>query len=110
MCSCFYYGFLKDEIETAELSQHGPDFPDKKFKRIFLNENFWIYIEISLKFISKGPIKKDNGLTLTRRQAIILTNGGLVYWSIYASLNDLKPIPAFVYGISLPMYHLRTDM
>ena len=34
----------------------------------------------------------DNGLAPTRRQAIIWTNGGLVYWRIYASLglNELK--------------------
>ena len=34
----------------------------------------------------------DNGLVPTRRQAIILTNDGLVYWCIYASLslNELR--------------------
>ena len=29
-------------------------FPDDIFKYIFLNENIWISIEISLKFILKG--------------------------------------------------------
>ena len=32
-------------------------FADDSFRYIFLNENVWISIEISLKFIAKGPIK-----------------------------------------------------
>ena len=31
-------------------------FADDIFKRIFLNENVWISIKISLKFVPKGPI------------------------------------------------------
>ena len=31
-------------------------FADVIFKCIFLNENVWILIEISLKFVPKGPI------------------------------------------------------
>ena len=31
-------------------------FPDDIFKGIFLNENIWISINISLKFFLKGPI------------------------------------------------------
>ena len=48
----------------------------------FLNENVRILIEISLKFVPKGPINKnfsigsDNGLAQNRWQAIILTNDG----------------------------------
>ena len=33
-----------------------PPFPDYIFKWIFLNENVWILIKISLKFVPKGPI------------------------------------------------------
>ena len=29
---------------------------DDIFKRIFFNENVWISIEISLKFVTRGPI------------------------------------------------------
>ena len=29
---------------------------DDIFKRIFFNENVWILIKISLKFVPKGPI------------------------------------------------------
>ena len=37
-------------------------FADDIFKCIFLNENVWISIKISLKFVPKGPI--DNILAL----------------------------------------------
>ena len=36
--------------------QNGPHLADDIFKCIFLNENGWISIEISLKFVPKGPI------------------------------------------------------
>ena len=32
-------------------------------------------------------IGSDNGLAPNRQQAIIITNDGLVYWGIYASLG-----------------------
>ena len=40
-----------------------------------------------------GSIGPDNGLAPNRRQDIIWTNGGLVYWWIYAplGLNEWKP-------------------
>ena len=36
--------------------QNGRHFADDILKCIFLNENVWIPIEISLKFVPKGPI------------------------------------------------------
>ena len=36
--------------------QNGRHFADDIFKCIFLNENLWISIKISLKFVPKGPI------------------------------------------------------
>ena len=36
--------------------QNGRYFPDDIFKYIFLNENVWISIKISLKFVPKVPI------------------------------------------------------
>ena len=38
------------------LKQNGRPFPDDILKCIFLNENVWILIKISLKFVLKGPI------------------------------------------------------
>ena len=36
--------------------QNGRHFADNSFKRIFLNQNVIISIEILLKFVPKGPI------------------------------------------------------
>ena len=43
-------------INTLRPRQDGRHFPDDIFKCIFLNENVWIPIKISLKFVPKVPI------------------------------------------------------
>ena len=43
-------------INTLRLRQNGRHFADDIFICIFLKENDWIVIEISLKFVPKGPI------------------------------------------------------
>ena len=43
-------------INTLRLRQNGRHFTDDTFKRIFVNENVRILIEISLKFVPNGPI------------------------------------------------------
>ena len=43
-------------INTLRLGKNGRYFVDDIFKCIFLNENVWIPIKISLKFVHKGPI------------------------------------------------------
>ena len=43
-------------VNTLKPRQNGCHFPDDIFKSIFLNENVWILIEISLKFVPKCPI------------------------------------------------------
>ena len=45
-------------FNTLRPRQNGRHFPDDIFKCIFLNENAWIPIKISLKFVPKGPINK----------------------------------------------------
>ena len=45
-------------FNTLRPRQNGRRFTDDTFKRIFLNENVRISIEISLKFVPKGPINK----------------------------------------------------
>ena len=37
-------------------------FADNIFRCIFMNEKFWILIEISLTFVPKGPIDSDSAL------------------------------------------------
>ena len=43
-------------FNTLRPRQDGRFFPDDRFKCIFLNENVWIPIDISLKFVPKGSI------------------------------------------------------
>ena len=43
-------------FNTLRPRQNGRHFADDILKCIFLNENVWIPIEISLKFVPKGPI------------------------------------------------------
>ena len=44
------------KANTLRPRQNGRHFADDIFKRNFLNENIWITIKISLKFVPKGPI------------------------------------------------------
>ena len=43
-------------INTLKLRKNGHHFADNVFKCIFLNENVWILLQISLKFVPNGPI------------------------------------------------------
>ena len=83
------------------LRQNRRHFGDDIFNCIFFNENVWNPIEISLKFVPKGQINNIpsldsyNGLTPSRRQAIIWTNDGLPthicvtrpHWVIYQTIG-----------------------
>ena len=52
----FHQDMLKISIlKTLRLRQNGHLLPDDIFKCIFLNENVWILIKISLKFVPMGP-------------------------------------------------------
>ena len=54
-------------VNTLRPRQNGRHFSDDIFKWIFLNENVWISINISLKFVPRGPI--NNILTLVQIMA-----------------------------------------
>ena len=43
-------------FNTLRPSQNGRHFPDDIFIFIFLNENVWILVKISMKFVPNGPI------------------------------------------------------
>ena len=45
-----------ETLNTLRPRQNGRHFPDDIFKCIFLNENVWISIKISPKFVPRGPI------------------------------------------------------
>ena len=50
------YGVLWHSLNTLRPRQNGRHFPDDSLKWIFLNENAWISIEVSMKFVPNGPI------------------------------------------------------
>ena len=54
--SCMFSRVLIYLINTLRPRQNGRHFPDDIFKWIFVNENAWISINISLKFVPRGPI------------------------------------------------------
>ena len=60
--NCWYYDCFSPHwvcrclINTLRPRQNGRHFADDIFKCIFLNENVWIPIKLSLKFVPKGPI------------------------------------------------------
>ena len=58
--------------------QNGRHFADDIFKCIFLNENFWIPIDISVKFVPKGPVNNIPDLVqiMACRLDSIWTNDG----------------------------------
>ena len=63
ICDCEYgNNMLSDNgcanvvFNTLRPGQNTRNFPDDIFKCIFLNENVWLSIKISLKFGPKGPI------------------------------------------------------
>ena len=49
-------------MSTLRPRQNGRHFADDMFKCIFLNENVWIPIEISLTFVPKGSINNNPAL------------------------------------------------
>ena len=60
-------GKPNDWVNTVRPRQNGRHFADDTFKHIFLNENVCSSIEISLKFVPKGP--KNNMPSLVQRMA-----------------------------------------
>ena len=80
--------------------QNGRHFADDTFKWFFQNENVWISIKISLKFVPKAPISNIPSLVQImawRRPGDnhYLNQWWLVYRRIYASLslNELTHLP-----------------
>ena len=64
MCDKQVFVFHEEGFNTLRLRQKGHHFADDLFKRIFLNENVWISIKISLRFVPKGPINNIPALVL----------------------------------------------
>ena len=85
-------GYCFAETNTLRQRQNGRNFADDSldtFPRMIILEfrirfQWTLFRWVQLKYASIGS---DNGLEPTRRQAIIWTNDGLVYWRKYASLG-----------------------
>ena len=83
-------------INTLGPRQNGRHFANDIFKWIFLNENVWISIKISMKFVPGGP--NNNFPALVRIMAWRrpgdkpLSEPMIVYWRTYTSLglNELS--------------------
>ena len=57
------YGVPRPQwANSSPPGQKGHHFADDILKCIFMNENFFISIQISLKFVPKGPIDNDTAL------------------------------------------------
>ena len=56
--------FCCQSLNTLRPRQHGRHFADDTFRRISRNENVWISIEISLKFVRKGSINNIPALVM----------------------------------------------
>ena len=50
------HAYVHSAFNTLRPRQNGRHFPEDIFKPIFLNENVWISLKVSLKFVPKGPI------------------------------------------------------
>ena len=78
-------------FNTLRPRQNCRHFSDDIFTYIFLNENVWILIKISLKFVRKGPVNNIPALVQIMAwcrpgDKHYLNQWWLVYWRIYASL------------------------
>ena len=97
-------------LNTLRPRQNGRHFPDDISKCIFLNENMWIFIEISLKFVPKGLINNIPALVqiMARRRPgaeplsepmlvcllthICGTRPQWVKWSFYNWFDNMTPV------------------
>ena len=60
---------------------------DDIFKCTLLNENDWIPIQISLKFVPMSPIDNKPALVQVMACRLFDVNDGQVHWCIYAALG-----------------------
>ena len=65
------------QVNTLKQRQNGRHLPDDIFKCIFLDEDVWIPIKLSLKFVPKSPIK--NTPALVQIMACRLVGAKLLY-------------------------------
>ena len=74
-------------IHTLRLRQNGRHFADDIFKCIFLNENIWISINISLNFVPKGQI---NNIPLSEPMMVSLLTRVCVARPQWVNINETR--------------------
>ena len=79
------------DINTLRPRQNGCHFADAIFRCIFVNEIFWIFIKISLEFVSEGPI--DSNLTLVQVMAWHQTGDKSLPEPMMTQFNDAYVSP-----------------
>ena len=96
-CCAWTIWFKTWYFNTLRPRQNGRHLADDMFKCIFLNEDVWIPIEISLKFVPKVQSTIINHcfrqwLGAVQETSHYLNQWWLVHWRIYASLglNELR--------------------
>ena len=91
LCELSQLETMDMRFNTLRPKQSGRHSPEDIFKYIFLNENVWISLTISLEFVPKVLISNIPALVqITARHQpgdMPLSERCLVYWCIYASLG-----------------------
>ena len=98
-------------LNTWRPRQNGRHFADNVFKCIYLNENVWILLKISLKFVPKGPVNNIPSLVqvmawcrpgnkpLSEPMMVSLLTHICVAWPQW--VKDIHPL----YGLMHPYHH-----
>ena len=99
---------MSDVINKLRPKQNGRHFPDDTFKCIFVEENVWVSIKISLKFVHKGPVNNMSALVqimVWRRSGDKPISETMMVWftdaGIYASLGLNELSESIVQGLGV---------
>ena len=101
-------------VNTSKPRQNGRHFANDIFKCIFLNENFWTPIRISLTLVPKGPINNFPALVQINAHRVTsrcVNQWWLDYQRIYASLglNELKVFLCHLYVWNIYFVHFIVE-
>ena len=97
-------------LNTLRPRQNDRHFADDIFKCTFLNENIWISLKISLKFVPKVRI---NNIPAETAPGHYLNQWWLIYWRIYASRGFKELMLSYLVKTIYPthaIFHTRTHI
>ena len=94
-------------LNSLRPRQNGRHFPDDSFKRISLNENVWIKIKISLKFLPMGPI--NNILELVQIMAWCRPGYKPLSESMLTRFTRWRCVRYILFIYSLPNQHTNNS-